>query len=140
MAKPAKHKWTFSARFRSGAYSWKASKLASMRIREAVSEIKKAGSGRPDPLNRRGGPIYGTVCPGIPKAVPEIRELGVLLYLRISIQAPPFSQIRVRRVANEFRGKFFGADGLGPYNANFEIARQKRCIANKACISPETIE
>ena len=36
-----KHKWIFPARFRTGAYSWKASKLACQRLREAVSEIKK---------------------------------------------------------------------------------------------------
>ena len=36
-----KHKWVFPARFRTGAYSWKASKLACQRLREAVSEIKK---------------------------------------------------------------------------------------------------
>lgn len=42
MAESTKHKWTFASRFRSGAYGWKASRLASKRIREAVSEIKKA--------------------------------------------------------------------------------------------------
>lgn len=36
-----KHKWTFPARFRAGAYSWKASRLACQRLREATSEIKK---------------------------------------------------------------------------------------------------
>jgi len=36
-----KHKWAFLSRFRAGAYSWKASKLACQRLREAVSEIKK---------------------------------------------------------------------------------------------------
>ncbi len=35
------HKWTFKSRFRAGAYSWKGSSLASKRLREAVSEIKK---------------------------------------------------------------------------------------------------
>jgi hypothetical protein len=35
------HKWVFPARFRAGAYSWKASRLACQRLREAVSEIKK---------------------------------------------------------------------------------------------------
>jgi tetratricopeptide (TPR) repeat protein len=39
--KSEKHKWTFPARFRTGAYSWKASRLACQRLREAVSEIKK---------------------------------------------------------------------------------------------------
>ncbi len=41
MSKPEKYKWTFPARFRTGAYSWKASRLACQRLREAVSEIKK---------------------------------------------------------------------------------------------------
>jgi hypothetical protein len=37
----SKHKWTFLSRFRAGAYSWKASRLACQRLREAVTEIKK---------------------------------------------------------------------------------------------------
>ena len=41
MNKPEKHKWTFTARFRTGAYGWKASRLACQRLREAVSEINK---------------------------------------------------------------------------------------------------
>ena len=48
MSPPNKHKWTFPARFRAGGYSWKASKLASQRLREAVSEIKKVA--KKDPL------------------------------------------------------------------------------------------
>ena len=36
-----KHKWTFKSRFRREAYSWKSTQLASKRMREAVSEIKK---------------------------------------------------------------------------------------------------
>jgi len=35
------NKWIFPARFRAGAYSWKSSRLACQRLREAVSEIKK---------------------------------------------------------------------------------------------------
>lgn len=42
------HKWVFPARFRAGAYSWKASRLACQRLREAVSEIKKVA--KKDPL------------------------------------------------------------------------------------------
>ncbi|MBC8481591.1 MAG: hypothetical protein H8D47_02895 [Planctomycetes bacterium] len=37
----AKHKWTFKSRFRREAYSWNGTALASKRMREAVSEIKK---------------------------------------------------------------------------------------------------
>jgi hypothetical protein len=48
MTKPKKHKWIFPARFRSGVYSWKASRLACQRLREAVSEIKKVAKKDPD--------------------------------------------------------------------------------------------
>lgn len=36
-----KHKWTFKSRFRRETYSWNGTALASKRMREAVSEIKK---------------------------------------------------------------------------------------------------
>ncbi len=48
MTNPTKHKWTFPARFRAGAYSWKSSRLACQRLREAVSEIKKVAKKEPD--------------------------------------------------------------------------------------------
>lgn len=48
MSEPGKHKWKFPARFRAGGYSWKASKLAGQRLREAVSEIKKVARKDPD--------------------------------------------------------------------------------------------
>jgi len=41
------HKWIFPARFREGAYSWKSSKLACQRLREAVSEIKRVAKKEP---------------------------------------------------------------------------------------------
>ena len=47
MSKPDKHKWTFPARFRAGAYSWQASRLACQRLREAVSEINKVAKKDP---------------------------------------------------------------------------------------------
>jgi len=37
----ATHKWKFKTHFRAGAYSWKGTALASKRMKEAVSEIKK---------------------------------------------------------------------------------------------------
>ncbi len=36
------HKWTFKSRFRANAYGWKGTTLATKRLKEAVSEIKKA--------------------------------------------------------------------------------------------------
>jgi len=42
------HKWTFPARFRARSFSWRSSRLACQRLREAVSEIKKVA--RKDPV------------------------------------------------------------------------------------------
>ncbi len=55
MSKSDKHKWIFSVRFRTGAYSWKASRLACQRLREAVSEIQKAA--KKDPVLGAEGAI-----------------------------------------------------------------------------------
>jgi len=40
MPKPAPHKWEFTPRFRSGAYSWKGSRLAADRLKQAIVEIR----------------------------------------------------------------------------------------------------
>ena len=48
MANNKAYKWTFPARFRANAYSWKASRLACQRLREAVSEIKKVAKKEPE--------------------------------------------------------------------------------------------
>lgn len=47
MAAINKHKWVFPTRFRTGAYGWKASRLACQRLREAISEIKKVAKKDP---------------------------------------------------------------------------------------------
>jgi len=47
MTKSPKHKWIFLARFRAGVYSWKSSRLACQRLREAVVEIKKVAKKEP---------------------------------------------------------------------------------------------
>lgn len=48
-------KWVFPARFKAGAYGWKASSLASQRLREAVSEIKKVA--KKDPVSGAEGAV-----------------------------------------------------------------------------------
>ena len=65
---PAKHKWTFTSRFRAGAYGRKASRLAIQRIKEAVSEIKLVN--RRDQLLASQGAILF-----IEKLVPAIGEI-----------------------------------------------------------------
>jgi len=55
VTKPTAPKWTFPARFRAGAFSWRASALASQRLREAVSEIRKVA--KTDPVLGAEGAI-----------------------------------------------------------------------------------
>jgi len=50
-----RHTWTFRSHFRKNAYGWRSSPLAVQRIREAVSEIKKAA--RQDPVLGAEGAI-----------------------------------------------------------------------------------
>jgi len=64
----AKHKWSFTSRFRAGAYGQKASRLAIQRIKEAVSEIKQAN--RNDHLLATEGAVLF-----IEKLVPAIAEI-----------------------------------------------------------------
>ncbi len=52
---PDKHKWEFKARFRRNAYGWKGTALASRRLREATSEIKKVS--RKDPVLAADGAV-----------------------------------------------------------------------------------
>ena len=47
MTNSTTYKWIFSARFRTGAYGWKSSRLAYQRLLEAVSEIKKVAKKDP---------------------------------------------------------------------------------------------
>jgi len=54
MKKPT-HKWAFRPRFRANAFGWKASKLASQRLKEALTEIKAVA--RADPLIAADGAI-----------------------------------------------------------------------------------
>ena len=48
MSVAGKHSWAFTSRFRRNAYGWRGSSLAVLRLKEAVSEIKKAA--RKDPV------------------------------------------------------------------------------------------
>ena len=50
-----RHKWAFTARFRSKAYGWSGTGLATKRLKEAVTEIRKAG--RNDPVLAAEGAV-----------------------------------------------------------------------------------
>lgn len=50
-----RHKWTFTARFRSRAYGWRGTGLATKRLKEAATEIRKAV--RADPVLAAEGTV-----------------------------------------------------------------------------------
>lgn len=53
--KTPSHKWAFRPRFRANAFGWRASKLASQRLREATSEIKAVN--RKEPATAADGAV-----------------------------------------------------------------------------------
>ena len=65
MVKHEKHKWIFPTRFRTGAYSWQASRLACQRLREAVSEIKKVAKKAPVPGAEGAVRLMGKLWPAL---------------------------------------------------------------------------
>ncbi len=50
-----RHKWAFTARFRSRAYGWRGTDLATKRLKEAVTEIRKVA--RADPALAAEGAV-----------------------------------------------------------------------------------
>lgn len=67
MSSPA-HPWTFPARFRARAFGWKGTKLATDRLKEALSEIKAAQ--KQDPVLAAEGAVRL-----IEKLVPAIQDI-----------------------------------------------------------------
>ena len=87
MASKTKHKWTFRARFRRNAFGWR-SQPAIKRIREAVSEIKKAA--RKDPiLGGEGGVIFlEKISPAIEHVDSSSGAIGTAVNNAIHALAP----------------------------------------------------
>ena len=56
-----KHNWAFRARFRSGVFRWHGSRLACQRLKEAVTEIKKAA--KVDPVTAADGVVTLLIWP-----------------------------------------------------------------------------
>ena len=87
MEKPASHKWAFRARFRKNAYGWRGSSLAVKRVREAVSEIRKAA--RRDPsLGAEGAVIFlEKVSPALGHVDSSSGAIGLAVYKAIDALA-----------------------------------------------------
>jgi hypothetical protein len=87
MSSGIKHKWTFRARFRRNAFGWR-SQPAIKRIKEAVSEIKKAA--RKDPvLGGEGGVLFlEKISAAIERVDGSSGAIGTTVYNAIEALAP----------------------------------------------------
>ncbi len=102
MAKKTPHKWAFRARFRSRAYSWKGTQIASKRMREAVSEIRKVR--RKDPVLAAEGTVllFSRLWPALQQIDSSSGALGTAVgktveaLLPVLIEAPADEQTRAR--------------------------------------------
>lgn len=83
-----KHKWTFVTRFRASAYGWRGSALAGKRLKEAVTEIKKAA--RIDPVLAAHGVVHllERLWPALEKIDTSSGALGTAVHRTIDELLP----------------------------------------------------
>ncbi len=121
MSKHEKHKWMFPARFRTGAYSWKASRLACQRLREAVSEIKRVA--KKDPVLGAEGAVrlMEKIWPALQHVDTSSGALGSAVYkaldalLPIIVNAPADKKTRSKWLDRLWQAmEEDGVDYLGP--------------------------
>jgi len=79
MAKPPKKKWTFAARFRRNAFGWK-SQPAIARVKQAVSEIKKAARNDPIPAAEGAVLFLEKVSPALMQVDSSSGAIGAAVY------------------------------------------------------------
>ena len=117
----SKHKWIFPARFRTGTYSWKASRLACQRLREAISEIKKVA--KKDPVLGAEGAarLIEKLWPALEHVDSSSGALGAAVnkaldaLIPIIIKAPADEKIRNKWLERLWQAMADdGVDYLGP--------------------------
>jgi hypothetical protein len=73
-------KWTFKSRFRAGAYQWNGTALASKRLKEAVSEIKKAAKSDPALAGEGVIDLFSRLWPALEHIDSSSGALGTAVY------------------------------------------------------------
>jgi hypothetical protein len=131
------HKWQFKQRFRRGAYGWRGTSLASKRLREAVSEIKKVA--KKDPVLAADGivSLFEKIWPALEGIDSSSGALGVAVersidaLLPILIEAP--ADIDTRRRWLERLYDAVCEDGV---NYLFPV----ECSWGEICVHPELVD
>jgi hypothetical protein len=97
----SKPQWVFTSRLRANAYGWKGSKPAIQRLKEAVSEIKKAA--RKDPALGAEGAILvmERIWPAFQQIDSSSGALGNAVYKTLNDLAPLLVNARVARSTRE---------------------------------------
>ena len=88
MRKDSKHKWTFANRFKRGAYGWRGSRTAVLRVKEAVSEIKAVV--RQDPLLGAEGAVVflEKISPALEQVDSSSGAIGTAVNNSIEVLVP----------------------------------------------------
>jgi hypothetical protein len=96
------HKWTFKARFRARAYGWRGTALASKRLKEAVSKIRKVA--KSDPVLAADGVValMERLWPSLEAIDTSSGSLGTAVYR--TLEAP------VEELCEYVRSQDAGAD------------------------------
>ncbi|PKQ28320.1 MAG: hypothetical protein CVT63_03360 [Candidatus Anoxymicrobium japonicum] len=130
------HKWKFKQRFRRGAYGWRGTSLASKRLREAVSEIKKVA--KKEPVLAADGivSLFERIWPALEGIDSSSGALGVAVdrsidaLLPIFIEAPADIDTRRRWLERLYNAVCDdGVDFLSPV----------KCSWGEACAFPELV-
>ena len=131
------HKWQFKQRFRRSAYGWKGTALASKRLREAVSEIKKVA--KKDPVAAADGTValFERLWPALEGIDSSSGALGVAVnrsinvLLPILIEAP--ADIDTRR---RWLERLYDAACEDGVNYLFPV----ECSWGEICVHPELVD
>ena len=133
MSSGTKHTWTFRARFRRHAFGWR-SQPAIKRIKEAVSEIKKAA--RKDPvLGAEGAVLFlEKISPAIEKVDGSSGSIGTAVNTAIDALVPIIAK-EPAEILNDLvagtpgeEGKWFAAaKSAGLFDEAIELANRTPC-------------
>lgn len=98
MVSELKYKWSFLSKFRRNIFSWKSSKLAAERIKEAVSEIKLVS--RKDPVLGAAGAVLflEKVAPALEHVDSSSGALGAAVNNAIEALVPIISQAQADKM------------------------------------------
>jgi len=134
MSLQTNHRWTFGPRFRKGAFGWR-SQPAILRIREVLSEIKKAARKNPI-LGAEGAVLFlEKISAALAKVDGSSGAIGAEVKAAADVLVPI---IAVAPADESLRGKWLDRPWLAVQNDNYSYIDQLPDRWGDLCVSPET--